>query len=355
MPDKVTKAESQQLAEQLKAVMKKHGYSQKAVAQIINISPSQINRWLNGRYDHQGEISIIKRVTNLIDTIDRKSRHGGGPDFVHTAVAKHIWAIIKQTETFSNREGKIGIIIGDGGHGKSICLQQYNHVNPNSVYVELDDVMTSSAMFAAICEELGLDSTGSAARSTRHLIRNLRPRQVAVLLDEASGLTVKKLDQLRQIITVKCRCPLILAGNQDLRKTVMQPTRRRGYEALDQFTSRLSYILNLDELADSDGSDVYTAEDIRNLYEYGGIKLTADAVATLKRICRCGRSGRLRTCSNIIGALHTSKRVKDAGRISSTEIVAVIRQLGLPVRVWLPVSVTEAGDRAGEASVAKAG
>ena len=164
------------------------------------------------------------------------------------------------------------------------------------------------------------------------------------MLDEASSLKVKQLNQLRQIIVVKSRCPLILAGNSDLLKTVMQPTGYRGYQSLDQFTSRLMCILNLDTTANSKDGGLYTPEDIRNLYQYGGIRLTADAVSSLRKICRTPRSGRLRTCSHIIAALHTAKAVNDSGQIDSSLVCAAIEQLDLPVKARLPMTTGLAED-----------
>ena len=79
-------------------------------------------------------------------------------------------------------------------------------------------------------------------------------------------------------------------------------------------------------------------EGIRKLYEFGGIRLERDAVGTLRKICRTPRSGRLRTCSHIIAALHTARVVDEAGLIDAKLIIAAIDQLDLPVKVYLPIS-----------------
>ena len=210
-------------------------------------------------------------------------------------------------------------------------------------------------MFAEIAKQLKIDASGSLSNITRRLIDNLQHRHIIVMLDETAGLTVRQLNQLRQIIAVKSRCPLILAGNHDLLKTVMQPTTRRGFESLDQFTSRLCYILNLDEIASDKNGGLYTVEDIRKLYEFGGIRLVGSAVSSLRKICQSPRSGRLRTCSHIIAALHTSRTVLKTGVIDNVAIVNAIEQLGLPVRVWLPVATKEVSEQEDTLAVAKAG
>jgi hypothetical protein len=167
---------------------------------------------------------------------------------------------------------------------------------------------------------------------------------MTILLDEASALDVHKLNQLRQIITVRCKCPLIVAGNAHLLSTVNQDVMRRGYESLDQFRSRMLCILNLDELAAAAGGGdggVYSTEDIRKLYEYGGISLTRDAIKRLQSICRTGQTGRLRTCSIIIAALHKAIEIQRDEIITGEHIVSAIVALGLPIKDRLPVLTVE--------------
>lgn len=281
----------------------------------------------------------------MMESYARRERRPQSQKFVKTKVAKEIFTVIAETEAFSDeQEGKIGIIIGDGGHGKSCCLRQYAETNKNTIYVELDDAMTSTLMFAEIASKLGLDASGTRSAITRRLIENLQNRHMVIMLDEASLLSVRELNLLRQVIVIKARCPLILAGNRDLVKTVLQPTTRRGCESLDQFTSRLMCILDLDDIAGDKGGGLYTADDIRQLYEYGGIKLTNDALATLRKIAKSPRSGRLRTCSHIIAACHLSTTVKKRGWIDSNTIISAIQQLRLPVKIWLPIAIPETAE-----------
>jgi len=342
MPDKMTRQVILDVRLRLREFIAQQGFSQKKIGQMVGFKTgSIISQFLKG--DYKGDVKgLVEKLHQLMESYTRRERKPHGEAFVKTAVAKRIFTVIAETDAFSDeQEGKIGIIIGDGGHGKSHCLRQYAQSNKNTVHVELDDAMTSTLMFAEIAKKLGLDASGRRDAVTRRLIDNLQNRHIIVMLDEASLLSVRELNLLRQVIVIKCRCPLILAGNRDLVNTVMQPTTKRGCESLDQFTSRLMCILDLDSVANDKDSGLYTADDIRKLYEYGGVKLTGDAVATLRKIARSARSGRLRTCSHIIAACHMSTAIQKAGRIDSMTIISAIEQLHLPVRVWLPVTVKE--------------
>jgi DNA transposition AAA+ family ATPase len=343
IPMDLTKNKAAEIAASLRQFMVQRDYSQSRIAKMVGVSPPVINQFLSGKYEGDVE-TLVNKIVNLINSLSSRDRHIRGTKFISTTVARKIETLIENTDAFSSDEGKCGIITGDGGHGKTVCLKEYAKANKNTIYVQIDQAMHATRMFAEIAEELGLDSSGGLDSIARRLIANLQNRHVTVILDEASSLNVKQLDLLRQIIMVKCRCPLILAGNADLLKTVMQPTTRKGFESLDQFTSRLMQVLDLNAAASDKDGGLYSPDDIRKLFEYGGIKLATDAVSTLRRICKTPRTGRLRTCTHVISALHTAKPILEAEEIDAEDILAAIQQLNLQVRVWLPVTTTDRND-----------
>ena len=353
VPDELTEDAVREVVSSLRAFMRENDVSQGRTAELLGVSQTMVSDFLGKGY--KGNVGkLVNKVVQLINSTDRKRRRHGG--FVETTIAKQIGALITQTEAFSIDEGRIGLIIGDGGHGKSLCLREYVKANKNTVYLELDATMRSHHIFADLARELKVNASGATAVVAKRIADALRCRNIIVIIDEASSLDVKQLNQLRQVIAVKGRCPLVLAGNQQLQQTVMQQRTKREHESLDQFTSRLMGILNLDEIASDRDGGLYTAEDIRKLYEYGGIRLTGDAVSTLRSICRTPKSGRLRTCSHIVAALHTSGPVLAEGSIDAQVIISAIEQLSLPVKVWLPIMTGRgtADDEQG-ISTAKAG
>jgi DNA transposition AAA+ family ATPase len=327
-------------AKQIRLWLAEHSkqISQTKLAEKIGISATQLSQILGNKYPGDAG-PAIRKIYEYMDTVGRRQRVDKGSGFVDTTAAKRIFAIIKETQTYSEEEARIAVIVGDSGHGKSVCLKQYAKVNLNSLYVELDDTMSAAAMFSAIAKGLGMDSEGGLKTLTQRIIDRLGGRELTMILDEASGLNIHKLNLLRQIICVRCKCPLILAGNAHLLSTMQQDSTRRGNEALDQFRSRMLSTLNLDELAASGGNGgggLYTEDDIKRLYEYGGISLTKDARSALRKICKTGLTGRLRTCSIIITMLHKVKVVKEEEIITGEYILDAITQLGLPIKDRLP-------------------
>jgi len=356
IPMNVTKAKAEEMARTLQAFMAERGLKQAAVAKMLGLGITRLNQFLNNKYEHNLE-ELVNKCKHLMDSIVRKERRVKGKSYVETTIARQIATLIIQTEACSDSEGKIGLIIGDAGHGKSHCMQQYIQANKNTIYVQLDEAMTSTTLFAEIAAKLDIDFSGFLTSITRRLIDNLKYRNIIILLDEASSLSVKQLNQLRQIIVVKAKCPLILAGNRHLLKTITQSATKRGFESLDQFRSRLMYILDLDKIASDKNGGLYTAEDIRKLYTYGGLRLTSDGVNVLRSISKTSQSGRLRTCSHIIALLHTSRKIIKTGIIDGRAIVSAIEQLDLPIKVHLPVALGEpqAEEAKEKSKAAKAG
>jgi len=170
----------------------------------------------------------------------------------------------------------------------------------------------------------------------------VKDRHLLIMIDEASGMDARLLNRLRQVLVVKGGCPLILAGNGDLLHTIRSRTGVAGAESLDQFNSRLMSVLNLDELAADPDDPLYTAEDVRRLYEYGGIKLTRDAVDALRRLLAMPRSGRLRTAGVIVAALHMAAVIAERGVIDAEAILSAAVELALPICEMLPVVCRDA-------------
>ena len=332
------------IAARLCELKEEHGLSQGQIARALGVNTSVISQFLRNKYEHDNR-ELVNKIVNYINSMARKERQKQHrPKSVETSVAIAIKTLIANTEAYSEEEGRIGLIIGDAGHGKSHCLRAYAQANKNTIYVELDDAMTIRDVFKAIAGAIGLEEYGTQGSITQRIIDNLRNRQTIIMLDECSGLGVKQLNRLRQIIVVKSRRPLILAGNKDLLCTVMRKSENRGCESLDQFTSRLMAVVNLDEIATGTDTDrkLYTTEDIRKLYEYGGVRLDNGAVKALRKICLTRRTGRLRTCSLIITALHASQKISKARQITVQDIIGTINKLDLPVRVHIPLNTDRA-------------
>ncbi|HOQ06028.1 MAG TPA: AAA family ATPase, partial [Anaerohalosphaeraceae bacterium] len=237
MPNMESKDEVRHFCNKVIAFCDQYGITRGELAASIGVSLAALSQFLLGKYEGDSKKIAARLVDYMNRTAKRAERKKESP-YVETTIAKAIFAVIKQAESFTQPgEGRIAVIIGDAGHGKSICLRQYAAVHPAAIYVKLDDTMTSVAMFAAIAAAMDLDSYGGMKTLTSRIREHLLKRERTLLLDECSGLTVAKLNQLRQIIGEN-GSTLILAGNNQLLKTIQSDAARKGNETLDQFRSR---------------------------------------------------------------------------------------------------------------------
>ncbi len=349
------KAERKAMINRLRKTMADNGLSQVDVARMIGYCTGSIlSQFLKGTY--KGDLpGLTKKLVNLMNSLEQKERHTQNAGFVQTAVATKIFNMIKHTEGFSTDEGKIGLAIGDSGHGKSECLRAYAQTNPNSRYIELTDGVSASTLLGDIAEAVAGTRARTLTTNKEIVATTLRLRNFILMLDEASGLTVSHLNLLRQVICVKGRTPLILAGNADLLRTVMQKSVRHGYESLDQFRARLMQVVNLDELAGSKDGGLYTVGELRKLYERKGVRLVSSGAKALQRITRTPHSGRLHTCSHIIEVLYTAAEAIDRGQIDAGLIAAAINTLNLPISVFLPMQELTADELEDQQAIAQAG
>ncbi|MDH4203793.1 MAG: AAA family ATPase [Phycisphaerae bacterium] len=316
--------------EKVKVFIERFGMTQAQFAKKIGVSTTTLNLFLKGTYTGKNE-SICKAVQDYLNREGRRQRRKKTPDFVETIVAKRILENIRLAEQFTQPGmGRICVIVGDSGHGKTECLKQYARVHPHSTYIEINDNTGKPQLFAKINRALGLNYTGTVKRMIEELSEYLAGREMTIILDEAAALNATKLSLLRQIVSGN-GCTLVLAGNNHLLATINDPVTRRGYECLDQFRSRMMGILNLDELAMQSprNGGLYSIPEVRKLYATGGIKLSSDAEGLLLSIQRTPHSGRNHTCSLVISAILTSRQGKNVEVIDAARIIGAIRQFGM--------------------------
>jgi DNA transposition AAA+ family ATPase len=329
MPKTDNEKELAEFIAKIESFITRTGLSKNAVARLIDIGETRFNQFMNNKYPGPIDI-IVEKLTNLVNTYERRSHRVKEPEYVHTNTARKIFSAIRRTESYCQlRDGRIIVIIGDAGSGKTKCLQEYNRRNPNSVYVELKDSMGTQGLFSAVAKAIDVDSGGGVNGLAQRISDNLCSRDLTVILDEASILDAHRLNMLRQTIS-QSGCTLVLAGNEHLLSTLRQTSTRRGYESLDQFKSRVLCVMNLNMMAGTgQNGGGTTTEDINAMFDYG-IRLTSTAVRDLKTIIKSPKTGKMRFCSTIINTIYNSVEAKTGQlkEIDSDLIRMTIADLG---------------------------
>lgn len=137
--------------------------------------------------------------------------------------------------SFAEAAGDISLIYGEAGLGKTISLQKYVEMHPNTLYIELKDCDKS---VKGVCERI-LTSIGKMHKGTdrilvESIIDYLNDNPRLIIIDEAQHLSIRALENLRAINDVT-ETGIVLCGNP----TVYDRMHGRGEAHFAQLYSRI--------------------------------------------------------------------------------------------------------------------
>lgn len=205
------------------------------VAKEMKISRSALSRFLSGKYDAENskvEPSVAEFLAEHGQSAIEASVPMAAPKFFVGHDARDIVGLCSECQ----EHGKLGIVIGKTGFGKSHTLKHFSRMQ-RVAYVECDDSMGCKDLLEAIEEALGIPhTTGSIYRKKQGIIQFFNVnRGYLLIIDEADKLinkyTQKKMEILRSIYGSDSRVGLVIAGEPKLETLI------KGY--LERFANRV--------------------------------------------------------------------------------------------------------------------
>lgn len=224
------------LAARLRSYMDRTGCTITEVAKEVSLSRSALSLFLSGNYDAKSS----KVEPAVLEYLNEHDKHQQGPVPVPTVTpkfyagrdARDIVGLCTECQEY----GKLGIVSGKTGYGKSHALKHYAKM-AKVAYVECDDSMGCKDLIDAIEDALGIPATsGSVFRKKQGIIRFFEAnRGYLLIIDEADKLinkyTQKKMEILRSIYGSDARVGLVIAGEPKLESLI------KGY--LERFANRV--------------------------------------------------------------------------------------------------------------------
>jgi len=205
------------------------------VAKELNISRTALSRYLAGKYD--AENSRIEPA--LAEFLNARELPAANPPvqltipkFFAGRDARNVVGLCTECQ----EHGKLGIVVGKTGYGKTHALRHYARM-PKVAYIECDDTMGCKDLLEAIEDALGIPPTnGSIYRKKQGIIQFFNVnRGYLLIVDEADKLinkyTQKKMEILRSIYGNNGNVGLVIAGEPKLETLI------RGY--LERFANRV--------------------------------------------------------------------------------------------------------------------
>ncbi|MFF2886993.1 AAA family ATPase [Paenibacillus sp. NPDC057967] len=223
-------------ASRIEAVIKETGKTITEVAKEMNISRTALSRYLSGSYNAENS-KIEPAALEFLSQYGQDANPNAAtvplvaPNFYVGRDARDIVGLCGECQD----HGKLGIVTGKTGYGKSHSLRHYAKMS-KVVYVECDDSMGCKDLIDAIEDALGIPSTpGSIYRKKQGIISFFNVnRGYLLIVDEADKLinkyTQKKMEILRSIYGTG-RVGLVIAGEPRLETLI------KGY--LERFANRV--------------------------------------------------------------------------------------------------------------------
>ena len=256
--------QARELLRQYKEQTKK---TQSQIAKEMGISDGQLSSFLSGTY--KAPHTIIPKVEQLVQISEQKEIAPREPDFKRTTVS----GIVMDLIAYCHIQGKIGVVYGDAGIGKTMGIKEYARLHPDAAVV-----ITISPCFATmtgvnelLAEELRIREKVSRKIQTE-AVKKLKGSNRVVIIDEAQHLTVRVINHLR-CIADESGVGMAFVGNEE----IYLKMRGSGQASYAQLYSRIA-----------DNKHVLTSnitkEDIELIFGDSGVK--EDAIEILFKIAR---------------------------------------------------------------------
>lgn len=250
----------------LQKYKKENGKTQAALARELGISESALSSFLSGSY--KAPWTVCEKVSSLMQTHEKKKIAPKEPDFVPTTISRTVINAIR----YCHIQGKIAVVYGDAGIGKTMAVRQYLKENSLAVGITISPTYASiTGVNELLADQLGVRER-VARKITKEIINRLRGSGRVLVIDEAQHLTVRTLNHLR-CISDESGIGLALIGNDEVY------TKMKGHGRAD-FAQLFSRIGMRKPVLTTN----ITREDVRAVF--GRYDMDESALDVLYRISR---------------------------------------------------------------------
>ncbi|MBE3604106.1 AAA family ATPase [bacterium] len=290
-------------------IIDEEGVAQATAARESGLSPSALNAFLRDRYT--GDNSEIARKLRLwIDS--RAARLDAAAllpkvGWIPTAAARRILTAIN----YAQKTGRMALVIGAPGVGKTVTARHYQATNPNVwVATMAPDCRAPAVALQEIAEAVGVEQqAGRAARAMREALRRHLTRTAGVVIvDEAQHLGFQALEEIRALHD-SAQIGIAMLGSHTLSGWA---SKGQPIEATAQLVSRLGMRARLMQIGDDDVALMLDAWHVRGDAERRFLADVAMRPGALRNVERTLEMAALSGSANgkiNLGALKAARRM----------------------------------------------
>ncbi|HUU96163.1 MAG TPA: AAA family ATPase [Phycisphaerae bacterium] len=276
-------------------------------------SPSLWSAVMGESYPKQCEGKLDDHLRTLNDWLEEDARRRAtrpGRPFVYTTIANTMIDAAKLTQRYR----WVTVVFGPTGIGKTMVAHVIAETHVGAIYLCL---ARGCCTYSQIRDRLhGLVCRGgqSARQTARResvddrIFAKLRDSGRLIVVDEAHRVRDSGLEFLRDVHD-QTGCPVLLICTKDLWERILSDDEDHG-----QMRRRVGMAMDLAEGyrdTDSPRRKLFTAEQIRKLYETPHVRLTTDAIEYLADVANCFGQGSLGTCDNLVDCAIARARKRD--------------------------------------------
>ena len=212
---RIDKQNPSEVAKRLRAHISETGRTQNSIAKAIGVSYGVISAYLSGSY--KGDIPGTEaKILQYLDLqAQRAERIETSSEVVQTKALVHITAAL---DSAAQKEDMI-VVTGPSGAGKTTSLKVYVQQHSAAILIEADPGYTSMALFAELCDKLGLPAKGSLHDLLQRVVERLSGSGRLIIIDEAEQLPYRALEMVRRVHD-KAGVPVALIGMPRLKKNL---------------------------------------------------------------------------------------------------------------------------------------
>lgn len=200
--------------QQLKEYMDRTGSSQNKVANALGIAAATLSYYIKKTYTGDVE-AITAKVKDFLETEAQREALKQKDDLVQTKCFKTIHKFCSLVLAHQI----CGMLTGDAGCGKTTALKAFSKAHPSVIFIEADHGYTANALFDELCNELGLDDSGSLHQKLVRIVGKLKDSGRLIIIDEAEHLPYRALELIRRVHD-KAGVGIALCGMPRLEKNV---------------------------------------------------------------------------------------------------------------------------------------
>ena len=195
---------------QVKQLIADKGFTQAQIAKECGFSGGALSSYFKGTYGGDNDKIEVALQSWLDGQTKKTATFVSAPDFVDTPTAAKIFADFDFVKMF----GKMGVVYGASGVGKTQAARQYTRANNNVWMITArPSICTINEVLYEMALELGIsDAPKRAGKLSRMLKIKLAGTRGLMIIDEADHLPLKVLEELR-ILQEDSEVGFMLIGN----------------------------------------------------------------------------------------------------------------------------------------------